>query len=387
MGKKIILDCDPGHDDAVAILLALGNPTIDLLGVTTVGGNQSLDKVTYNARAVLEKAHATDVPVHMGCGRPLIREPEAAATIHGQSGLDGVELPVPSRPLDEGHAVNWIIDTIMSNPPQTITLVPTGPLTNIALAARLEPRIVDRVKEVVLMGGGYHVGNWSAVAEFNVKVDPEAAHIVFNESWPLTMVGLDLTHQAPCTPAVQRRMEDVGTDLATFVSGLMDFFRASYRDNQDFVDPPVHYPCTVEYLLDPTVIKSLRCPVEMGGGYHVGNWSAVAEFNVKVDPEAAHIVFNESWPLTMVGLDLTHQALCTPAVQRRMEDVVTDLATFVSGLMDFFRASYRENQDFVDPPVHDPCTVAYLIDPTVITTSSTLRCTTRAQSRTSSTPL
>ena len=200
MGKKIILDCDPGHDDAVAILLALGNPTIDLLGVTTVGGNQSLDKVTYNARAVLEKAHATDVPVHMGCGRPLIREPEAAATIHGQSGLDGVELPVPSRPLDEGHAVNWIIDTIMSNPPQTITLVPTGPLTNIALAARLEPRIVDRVKEVVLMGGGYHVGNWSAVAEFNVKVDPEAAHIVFNETWPLTMVGLDLTHQRCARP-------------------------------------------------------------------------------------------------------------------------------------------------------------------------------------------
>ena len=289
MGKKIILDCDPGHDDAVAILLALGNPAIDLLGVTTVGGNQSLDKVTYNARAVLEKAHATDVPVHMGCGRPLIREPEAAATIHGQSGLDGVELPVPSRPLDEGHAVNWIIDTIMSNPPQTITLVPTGPLTNIALAARLEPRIVDRVKEVVLMGGGYHVGNWSAVAEFNVKVDPEAAHIVFNESWPLTMVGLDLTHQALCTPAVQRRMEDVGTDLATFVSGLMDFFRASYRENQDFVDPPVHDPCTVAYLIDPTVITTRRCPVdvEIHGDLALG--MTVADFRgAEPSPEECH---------------------------------------------------------------------------------------------------
>lgn len=207
MSKKIILDCDPGHDDAVAILLAVGNPNIDLLGVTTVGGNQSLDKVTYNARAVLEKAHATDVPVHAGCDRPLVRKQEVAASIHGETGLDGVELPEPSRPLEAGHAVNWIIDTIMSNEPGTITLVPTGPLTNIAMAARMEPRIVERVKEVVLMGGGYHVGNWSAVAEFNIKVDPEAAHIVFNEAWPITMVGLDLTHQALCTPEVQQRIE------------------------------------------------------------------------------------------------------------------------------------------------------------------------------------
>ena len=137
MSKKIILDCDPGHDDAVAILLAVGNPNIDLLGVTTVGGNQSLDKVTYNARAVLEKAHATDVPVHAGCDRPLVRKQEVAASIHGETGLDGVELPEPSRPLEAGHAVNWIIDTIMSNEPGTITLVPTGPLTNIAMAARM----------------------------------------------------------------------------------------------------------------------------------------------------------------------------------------------------------------------------------------------------------
>ena len=225
MTKKIILDCDPGHDDAVAILLALGNPEIELLGVTTVGGNQSLEKVTYNARAVLEKAHATDVAVYAGCDRPIVRPQEVAASIHGESGLDGVELPVPTRPLEQKHAVNYIVETIMASEPGTITLVPTGPLTNIAMAVRMEPRIVERVKEVVLMGGGYHVGNWSAVAEFNIKVDPEAAHIVFNEKWPLTMVGLDLTHQALCTPAVQKRIEEVGTPLATFVSGLMDFFR------------------------------------------------------------------------------------------------------------------------------------------------------------------
>ena len=263
MARKIILDCDPGHDDAVAILLAVGNPNIDLVGVTTVGGNQSLDKVTYNARAVLEKAHAIDIPVHAGCDRPIVREQEVAASIHGETGLDGVELPEPSRPLEQGHAVNWIIDTIMASEPGTITLVPTGPLTNIAMAVRMEPRIVERVKEVVLMGGGYHVGNWSAVAEFNIKVDPEAAHIVFNEDWPITMVGLDLTHQALCTSEVQRRIEGVGTDLAMFVSGLMDFFRKTYQDNQDFIDPPVHDPCTIAYLIDPSVVATRRCPVDV----------------------------------------------------------------------------------------------------------------------------
>ncbi|KFI46029.1 purine nucleosidase [Bifidobacterium bohemicum] len=261
--KKIILDSDPGHDDAMAILLALGNPNIDLLGVTTVGGNQSLDKVTYNARSVLEMAHATDVPVHAGCDRPILRPLEVAASIHGNTGLDGVELPEPTRPLDEGHAVNWIIDTVMSNEPGTITLVPTGPLTNIAMAARMEPRIVDRVKEVVLMGGGYHVGNWSAVAEFNIKVDPEAAKIVFNEPWPVTMVGLDLTHQALCTPEVQSRIDAIGTPLAHFASQLMDFFRKSYQDNQDFINPPVHDPCTVAYLIDPSVVATRRCPVDV----------------------------------------------------------------------------------------------------------------------------
>lgn len=260
---SVILDCDPGHDDAMAILLALGNPNIDLIGVTTVGGNQSLEKVTYNARATLEMAHATNIPVHAGCDRPMIRPLEVAAAVHGETGLDGVTLPKPTRPLDEGHAVNWIIDTIMSHEPGTITLVPTGPLTNIAMAVRMEPRIVSRVKEVVLMGGGYHVGNWSAVAEFNIKTDPEAAHVVFNEAWPITMVGLDLTHQALCTPEAQAKIDAVGTPLAAFASGLMDFFRKAYQNNQDFIDPPVHDPCTIAYLIDHSVVKTRRCPLDV----------------------------------------------------------------------------------------------------------------------------
>jgi purine nucleosidase len=284
MAERIILDCDPGHDDAVAILLAVGSPSIDLLGVTTVGGNQSLEKVTFNARAVLEMAHATDIEVRAGCDRPIVRPQEVAASIHGESGLDGVVLPEPTRPLDAGHAVNWIVDTIMSNEPGTITLVPTGPLTNIAMAVRMEPRIVERVKQVVLMGGGVYEGNWSAVAEFNIKVDPEAAHIVFNEAWPITMVGLDATHKALCTPAVQQRIEQVGGELGVFVSRLMDFFRKTYQDNQDFVDPPVHDPCTVAYLIDPAVLTVRKAPVtvEISDGPALG--MTIADMRGPEDP-------------------------------------------------------------------------------------------------------
>lgn len=250
MKKKIILDCDPGHDDAIALLLAYGNPQIDLLAVTTVVGNQTLEKVTRNALAVARIAGITGIPFAAGCPRPLIREIETAPDIHGDSGLDGPVLPEPVLALDPRHAVQLIIDTIMAHPPKTITLVPTAGLTNIALAARLEPRIIDRVKEVVLMGGGYHTGNWSAVAEFNIKIDPEAAHIVFNAGWPLTMVGLDLTHQALATPEVVSKIVAVGTAPAQFVLELLEFFGTMYKSAQGFDYPPVHDPCAVAYVID-----------------------------------------------------------------------------------------------------------------------------------------
>ncbi|WP_448856254.1 uridine-preferring nucleoside hydrolase UriH [Corynebacterium camporealensis] len=271
---KIILDCDPGHDDAVALLLALGNPSIDLLGITTVGGNNSLEKVARNARVVLEVAGRTDVPVYAGCGRPLLREPEIADDVHGDTGMDvsGVQLPSPSAALADGHAVDFLINTIMEAEPGTITLVPTGPLTNIAMAVRKEPRIVERVKEVVLMGGGYHEGNWSAVAEFNIKIDPEAAHIVFEEPWPVTMVGLDLTHQALATDAVEASIKELGTPVADFVVGLFGFFREAYRENQGFEHPPVHDPCTIAYLIDPSVVQTVKAPVhvELTGRHTTG---------------------------------------------------------------------------------------------------------------------
>jgi purine nucleosidase len=192
-----------------------------------------------------------------------VRTVETAEDIHGESGLDGPALPAATFELDPRHAVDLIIDTIMASELGTITLVPTAALTNIALAVRKEPRIASRVKEVVLMGGGYNVGNWSATSEFNIIIDPEAAHIVFNEDWPLTMVGLDVTHQALATPAVVEEIAAIGTPVAAFVGELMDFFAHSYKDAQGFDYPPVHDPVAVAFVIDPSVLTVRKAPLDV----------------------------------------------------------------------------------------------------------------------------
>ncbi|MGP9526584.1 uridine-preferring nucleoside hydrolase UriH [Glutamicibacter sp. AOP5-A2-18] len=307
--RKIILDCDPGHDDAVAMILAHGSPAIDLLAVTTVAGNQTLDKVTANALAVGTIAGITGVPFAAGCSRPLVREVETAADVHGDSGMDGPEQPESTIELDSRHAVDVIIDLVMSHEPGEITLVPTGALTNIALAVRKEPRIVSRVREVVLMGGGYHTGNWSAVAEFNIKVDPEAAHIVFNEKWPVVMVGLDLTHQALATAEVVASIENIGTAPAKFVRELMDFFAQAYRDHQGFDAPPVHDPCAVAYVIDPRIVRTVKAPVnvELRGDLTLG--MTVTDFRAPADENCN----------TSVAVDLDHDGfwnLVTDALVR-----------------------------------------------------------------------
>ena len=305
MTRKIILDCDPGHDDAIAMILAAGNPAIDLLGITTVGGNQTLSKVTHNTLSVARVARMSGVPVHAGCARPLVREVEVAEGIHGDSGLDGVELPEPISQVGSRHAVDYIIDTIMEHEPGTVTLVPTGPLTNIALAVRKEPRIAERVQEVVLMGGGYHTGNWSATAEFNIIVDPEAAHIVFNEKWPLTMVGLDLTHQALATPEVEEKIKAIGSECSEFVLGLFAFFRKAYKEAQGFEHPPVHDPCTVAYLIDPSIVTTQKVPldVELHGELTLG--MTVADFRAPA-PEGC---------TTQVAVDLDHERFWNLVIQ------------------------------------------------------------------------
>ncbi|MES2170712.1 MAG: nucleoside hydrolase [Actinomycetota bacterium] len=276
--QRIILDCDPGHDDAIAMILAHGSPRIELLAVTTVHGNQTIEKVTRNALAVATIAGITGVPFAAGAHRPLVREPEVADSIHGESGLDGPALPEPAFAASPLHAVDLIIDTVMSNEPGTVTIVPTGALTNIALAVRKEPRIAERVKEVVLMGGGYGGGNWSAAAEFNIVIDPEAAHIVFGEKWKLTMVGLDVTHQALATPEVVAAIAAVGTAPARFVGELLEFFGQTYKDAQGFDYPPVHDPCAVALVIDPTVMDVVRVPltIELTGTHTLG--MTVADF-------------------------------------------------------------------------------------------------------------
>ncbi len=309
MPTKIILDCDPGHDDAIALLLAWGNPEINLVGVTTVMGNQTIEKVTRNALAVARVAGITGVPFARGAHRPLVRPIEVAESIHGVSGLDGPVLPDPVIELDPRHAVDFLIDTIMAAEPGEITLVPTGALTNIAMAARKEPRIVDRVKQVVLMGGGVNVGNWSATSEFNIVIDPEAAHIVFNESWPLTMVGLDLTHEALATPDVAAAIAAVGTAPARFVGELLEFFGETYRETRGFDFPPVHDPCAVAFVIDPTVMQVTRVPldIELTGSLTLG--MTVADFRSAAPPDCT----------TQVAHNLDHAkfwALIVDALER-----------------------------------------------------------------------
>ncbi|WP_114621313.1 uridine-preferring nucleoside hydrolase UriH [Renibacterium salmoninarum] len=307
--RKIILDCDPGHDDAVALLLAHGNPEIELLAVTTVVGNQTLEKVTRNALSVAAIAGITGVLFAAGAARPLLREIQVAPDIHGESGLDGPVLPVPEIELDPRHAVDLIIDTVLAHDPGTVTLVPTGGLTNIALAARQEPKIISRVKEVVLMGGGYHVGNFSAVAEFNIAIDPEAAHIVFNAGWPVVMVGLDLTHQALATPEVATKIAAVGTKPAKFVGELLEFFGKTYKDIQGFDSPPVNDPCAVAYVIDPTIVKTRKVPVdiELTGTLTLG--MTVADFRAPAPADCK----------TSVAVELDHEgfwALIVDALER-----------------------------------------------------------------------
>ncbi|HIU36664.1 MAG TPA: nucleoside hydrolase [Candidatus Aphodousia faecigallinarum] len=262
--RKVIIDCDPGYDDAVALLLAAGNPNIEVLAITTVAGNQTLEKVTRNALRIAKLARLEEVTVAAGAARPLLRDQVVvAANIHGESGLDGTTLPEAEYRVDPRCAAQVIVDTIMREPEKTVTLVPIGPLTNIALAARLEPRIVDRVKEVVLMGGGYHIGNVKPMAEFNIENDPEAAYIVFEEKWPIVMVGLDLTYQALATKDVKEKIARIDTPCAQFLTQVLTRFSENYKRSKGFDEPPVHDPCAIAYVIDPSIIQVRKAPVHV----------------------------------------------------------------------------------------------------------------------------
>ena len=256
MRKRIILDCDPGHDDAVAILLAAGAEEVELEAVTTVAGNQTLDKTTLNARRVATVAGLHDLPIYAGCAGPLLGPQITAGEIHGDSGLDGPVFGEPTVPVRDEHAVDYLVRTLMAEG-EDITLVPIGPLTNVAAALIREPRIADRTREVVLMGGAYTRGNRTPAAEFNIAADAEAAALVFGAGWPVTMIGLDLTHQAVATPEVVERIHALDSGVSRMVTALLDFYGAAYRRSgvaAGTAGPPVHDPCAVARVARPDLI-------------------------------------------------------------------------------------------------------------------------------------
>ena len=262
--KPIIIDCDPGHDDAAALLLALASDEVELLGVTTVAGNQTLAKTTANAIRVLDCAGRADVPVAAGADRPLMRELHVAADIHGETGLEGAELPPPSRPPLDAHAVDWLAATLESAS-TPVTLVPVGPLTNIALLFARYPGIEERIERIVLMGGSIGEGNVTPAAEFNIWGDPEAAHRVFATDVDLTMVGLDVTHQALLTPDHLEMLEGTGPP-GKLIADLYRFFLSIHGERYGWVGAPVHDAVAVAHVIDGSLLETTRCAVAIDTG-------------------------------------------------------------------------------------------------------------------------
>jgi inosine-uridine nucleoside N-ribohydrolase len=262
---SVILDCDPGHDDAIALLLALGSPAeIDLLGVTTVAGNQTLEKTTANAIRVLDYVGRAELPVSAGARRPLVRAPRVAAEVHGETGLDGPELPGPSRRAGPLHAIDWIAEVIDASATR-VTLVPIGPLTNIALLLARYPSLEQRIERIVLMGGAIGAGNVTPAAEFNIWVDPEAAARVFESPVEKVMVGLDVTHQALLTPAHAERLAATGR-AGTLVAELFGFYSGFHRREYSWEGAPIHDAVAVAYVIDPTLLELSHCGVKVDTG-------------------------------------------------------------------------------------------------------------------------
>jgi inosine-uridine nucleoside N-ribohydrolase len=292
--SRVILDCDPGHDDAIALLLALGSPSeIELLGVTTVSGNQTLEKTTANAIRVLDHVGRDDVPVAAGAPRPLVRERQVAENVHGETGLDGPDLPGPSREPADEHAIDWIARTLEASP-EPVTLVPTGPLTNVALLLARYPELQPKVERIVLMGGAIGLGNVTPAAEFNIWVDPEAASRVVQSGIDLTMVGLDVTHQALMTPAHAERLATSGR-AGKLVADLYAFYSRFHTREYGWDGAPIHDAVAMAHVIDPTLLETKHCgvavdtgpPLSRGRTYvdQRGRWDSNCHVAVGIDSE------------------------------------------------------------------------------------------------------
>ncbi|MFD9900740.1 nucleoside hydrolase [Mesorhizobium sp. NPDC059025] len=262
--RKIIIDTDPGQDDAVAILLALASPELDVVGITAVAGNVPLRLTEKNALKICELAGRRDVKVFSGAIRPLVRQLVTAEHVHGKTGLDGPDLPEPTMKLQEQHAVDFIVETLMREEPGTITLCPLGPLTNIALALVREPKIAPRIKEIVLMGGGFFEGgNVTPAAEFNIYVDPHAADVVFRSGVPIVVMPLDVTHKALTTAKRVEAFRRMGSKVGDATASLLDFFERFDEEKYGTDGGPLHDPCVIAYLLKPELFKGRHCNVSV----------------------------------------------------------------------------------------------------------------------------
>jgi purine nucleosidase len=262
--QKIIIDTDPGQDDAMAILLALGSPELDILGITAVGGNVPLALTEKNARKICELAGRPDIKVFAGASRPLVRKLVTAEQVHGKTGLDGPDLPEPTMPLQKQHAVDFIVETLMREPEGTVTLSPLGPLTNIALALNREPKIASRIKRIVLMGGGFFEGgNTTPAAEFNIYVDPHACDVVLKSGIDIVIMPLDVTHKALTTAARVAAFRNLGTRVGIAAAELLEFFERFDEAKYGTDGGPLHDPCVIAYLLKPELFKGRRCNVEV----------------------------------------------------------------------------------------------------------------------------
>ena len=291
---KIIIDCDPGQDDVVNLLLAMSSPTeLDILGVTTVAGNVPLELTQRNTRIVCEMAQRPDLKVYAGCERPMVRGLVTAEEVHGKTGIDGVDVYDPNHPLEEQHAVDFIIDTLRAAQPDTITLVPTGPLTNIAMAFVKDPSIVAKVCHIVLMGGAMREGgNCTPSAEFNIFVDPHAARVVFDCGRPITVMGLDVTHQVLGTKERVQRIRNIGTKVGISAAAMLDFFDRHDTQKYNSSGSPLHDPCTIAYLLQPKLFVGKQCnvSVETQSELTMGH-TAVDFWHVTSKPRNANWIF------------------------------------------------------------------------------------------------
>ncbi|PRD52994.1 nucleoside hydrolase [Phyllobacterium myrsinacearum] len=262
MTRKIIIDTDPGQDDALAILLALASPELDVLGITAVAGNVPLDLTKTNARKICELAGRPDVKVFAGADRPLMRALVTAENVHGKTGLDGPDLPEPAMPLQDQHAVDFIIETLLTQESGSVTLCPLGPLTNIAQALIRAPQIATRIREIVLMGGGFFEGgNITPTAEFNIYVDPQAAHIVLTSGVPIVMLPLDVTHKALTSARRIERFRAMGTRSGAASAELLEFFERFDEEKYGSDGGPLHDPNVIAYLLKPELYKGRHCNV------------------------------------------------------------------------------------------------------------------------------